>query len=48
MCVCLFLVCICCVLSYLPKLKRGMALAFSSDFLHTFSIKMFLTKYHIS
>ena len=35
-----FLVCVCCfVLSYLSKLKRGVALAFSVDFLYTFSTK---------
>ena len=45
----MFLVCICCfVLCYLPKLKRGMPLAFSANFLYMFSIKMFLSKYHIS
>ena len=27
------------------KLERGTALVFSADFLYTFSIKMFLTKY---
>ena len=30
------------VLGYLPKLKRGLALAFGARFLHDFSIKMFL------
>ena len=35
------------VLGYLPKLKRFMVLAFSADFLHTFSIKMFLFKHRI-
>ena len=45
----MFLVYICCFVSgYLPKLKWGMALAFSADFLYMYSIKMFLTKYHIS
>ena len=29
------------------KIKRVMGLAFSADFLHTFSVKMFLFKYHI-
>ena len=33
----MFLVCICCFLCYLPKLQRGMALAFSAD-LHRKSI----------
>ena len=47
--ICVFLACICCfVLCYLPKLKMVMALAFSADFLYMFSIKIFLTKYHIS
>ena len=36
------------ILCYLPKSKRGMALAFSANFLYMFYIKMFLTKYHIS
>ena len=45
----MFLVCICCfVLRYLPKLKWGMALAFTADFLYMFPIKIFLTKDHIS
>ena len=45
----MFLVFICCfVLCYLPKLERGMALAFSADLLYMFSIQTFLTKYHIS
>ena len=45
----MFLVCIYCfILCYLLKLKRGMALAFRADLLYMFSIKMFLTKYHIS
>ena len=30
------------VLCYLPKLKRGLGLAFGAYFLHDFSIKMFL------
>ena len=30
------------VLSYLPKLKRGLGLAFGAHFLHDFSMKMFL------
>ena len=30
------------VLGYLPKLKRGLGLASSAHFLHTFSKKMFL------
>ena len=30
------------VLDYLPKLRRVIGLVVSSDFLHTFSIKMFL------
>ena len=34
-----------CVLYYLSKLQRGMALASSAYFLYTFFIKMFLTKY---
>ena len=34
-------------LGYLPKLRRVMGLVFSSDFLHTFSIKTFLFKYPI-
>ena len=29
------------VLGYLPKLKRGLGLAFGANFLHDFSIKMF-------
>ena len=29
------------VLGYLPKLKRGLGLAFGAHFLHDFSIKMF-------
>ena len=33
------------VLGYLPKLRWVMGLVFSADFLHTFSIKMFLFKY---
>ena len=36
------------VLSYLPKLKRGLELAFGAYFLHGFSIKMFFIKYSIS
>ena len=32
------------VLGYLPKLKRGIGLAFSTDFQYTFSLKMFLFK----
>ena len=30
------------VLGYLPKLKRGLKLAFGAHFFHDFSIKMFL------
>ena len=30
------------VLGYLPKLKRGLGLAFGEHFLHDFSIKAFL------
>ena len=30
------------VLGYLTKLKRGLGLAFSANFLHGFSIQMFL------
>ena len=30
------------VLGYLPKIKRGLRLAFSTHFLHDFSIEMFL------
>ena len=30
------------------KLKRCMELVFTAGFLHTFSIKLFLIKYHIS
>ena len=29
-------------------IKRGMSLVFSADFLYTFSIKLFLTKYPIN
>ena len=37
------------VLNYLPKLKRDiMTLVVSAYFLYIFSIKIFLTKYHIS
>ena len=32
------------VLGYLPKLKRGLGLAFDAHFLHYFSIKMFPIK----
>ena len=32
------------VLGYLPKLKRSMRLVFAADFLHTFSIRIFLIK----
>ena len=35
-------------LGYLPKLKRGMALAFGSHFLHDFFIKVFLISYTIN
>ena len=35
------------VLGYLPTLRRGTRLDFSSDFLHTFSIKTFLILYPI-
>ena len=46
---CVFLVCICSfALCYLPKLNRGIAVVFSADFLYTFSIKMFPTKYSIN
>ena len=30
------------VLGYLPKLKRGLRLAFGAHFLHDFSLQMFL------
>ena len=30
------------VLGYLPKLKRGLGLAFGAHFPHDFSLKMFL------
>ena len=33
------------VLGYLAKLKRGLGLAFGAQFLHDFSIKMFLIWY---
>ena len=33
------------VLGYLTKLRRVMGLAFSADFLHIYSIKIFLIKY---
>ena len=33
------------VLGYLPKLKRGLGLAFSAHFLHEISIKVFLILY---
>ena len=33
------------VLGYLRKLKRGMGLVFTADFLHTFFMEMFLIKY---
>ena len=36
------------VLGYLPKLKRGLGLAFGAHFLHDFSIKMFLIKFSIN
>ena len=36
------------VLSYLPKLKRDLGLAFGACFWHDFSIKMFLIQYSIS
>ena len=35
------------VLGYLPKLKRGLGLAFGAHFLHDFSIKMFFIQYSI-
>ena len=35
------------VLHSLPKLKSSMVLVFSADFLYTFFIKIFLTKYPI-
>ena len=31
------------ILGYLPKLKRGLGIAFGAYFLHDFSIEMFLT-----
>ena len=33
------------VLDYLPQLKRSLGLAFGADFLHDFSIKMFLIQW---
>ena len=36
------------VLGYLPKLKRGLRLAFGSHFLYDFSIKMFYIYYPIN
>ena len=36
------------VLGYLPKLKRGMGLAYDAYFLHDFPVKMFLIKYSIN
>ena len=36
------------VLGYLPKLKRGLRLAFGAHFLHDFSIKMFLMFYQLT
>ena len=35
-------------IKFLTKLKRDMILAFSADFLYTFSIKMVLSKYPIN
>ena len=35
------------VLGYLPKLKRGLGLAFGVYFMHDFSIKIFLISYYI-
>ena len=35
------------VLDYLPKLKKGLGLAYGAHFLHNFSIKMFLIYYSI-
>ena len=35
------------VLDYLPKLKRGLGLAFGGHFLQDFSIKMFYVPYPI-
>ena len=35
------------VLGHMAKLKRSLALAFSANFLHDFSIKMFLIYYSI-
>ena len=35
------------ILGYLPKLRRGLGLAFGAHFLHEFSIKMLLISYSI-
>ena len=35
------------VLGYLPKLYRGLGLAFAAHFLHDFSIKMLFIRYSI-
>ena len=36
------------VLGYLPKLKRGLLLAFGAHFVHYFLMKMFLIQYSIN
>ena len=36
------------ILNYLPKLKRGLGLAFGAHFLHDFSIKMFFSEHFIN
>ena len=36
------------VLAYLPKLKRGLGLAFGAHFLHDFSIKYYLSMDKVS
>ena len=36
------------VLGYLANLKRDLGLAFDADFLHDFSVKMFLISYSIN
>ena len=36
------------ILGNLPKLKRGLGLAFGAFFLHGFPIKMFLIEYSMS
>ena len=35
------------VLGYLPKLQRGLGLAFTAHFLHGFSIKMLFIGYYL-